>query len=278
MVVALGLLLATYAGIVAGVAFLIAYRPNFGWYWAIVVVAVGVTVVARIRNGGLSVLSSVGATIVAPDRGAGLHEMVERLAGLADIPVPELALVESDAANALAVGLTRRRSVVVVTRGLVAELEPKEVEAVLAHETAHLAHRDAAVMTAVAGPRLLGEVLVGGSTEGAGLIWTLVWPLGLLPLGVGTALTLTVSRYREYAADRGAVLLTGAPEELMSALRKLAAGATEIPHDDLRSVNAFCIVSTAARRHFTVLSDHPPLEKRLARLEQMARDLGKVEA
>jgi heat shock protein HtpX len=170
---------------------------------------------------------------VAPDRSVGLHEVVERLAGLADIPVPDLALVESDAANALAVGLTRRRSVVVVTRGLVDRLEPKEL---------------------------------------------FVWPLGLLPLGIGTALTLTVSRYREYAADRGAVLLTGAPEQLMSALRKLAAGATEIPHDDLRAVNAFCIVSTAVRRRFGVLSDHPPLQKRLERLEQMARDLGKVEA
>jgi Zn-dependent protease with chaperone function len=74
------------------------------------------------------------------------------------------------------------------------------------------------------------------------------------------------------------VLLTGAPEQLMSALRKLVAGATEIPHDDLRAVNAFCIVSTAVRRRFSVLSDHPPLQKRLERLEQMARDLGKVEA
>ena len=86
----------------------------------------GVTLAAHLRNGGLSVLSSVGATVVAPDRSVGLHEVVERLAGLADIPVPDLALVESDAANALAVGLTRRRSVVVVTRGLVDRLEPKE--------------------------------------------------------------------------------------------------------------------------------------------------------
>ena len=277
MAVALALLLSTYAGIVAGVAFLIVYRPNYSWYWALVAVTVGVTLAARVRNGGLSVLSSVGATVVAPERRVGLHEAVERLAGLADIPVPELALVDTDAANALAVGLTRRRSVVVVTRGLIHELEPRELEAVLAHEIAHLAHRDAAVMTAVAGPRLLGEVLVGGSAEGAGIIWTLIWPLGMLPLGIGTALTLTVSRYREYAADRGAVLLTGAPEQLMSALRTLAAGATEIPHDDLRAVNAFCIVSTAVRR-FGVLSDHPPLEKRLERLEQMARNLGKVEA
>lgn len=278
MVVALGLLLATYVGIVAGIAFLIVYRPGYIWYWALVVLAIGLTIAARVRKtGGLGVLSAVGAEIVAPDRRAGLHEVLERVAGLADIPVPKLALVETDAANALAVGLTRRRSIVVVTRGLIARLEPEELEAVLAHEIAHLAHRDAAVMTAVAAPRTLGEVIVGGASEGMGIIWTFIWPLGLLPLGIGTALTLTVSRYREYAADRGAVLITGAPEQLMSALRKLDAGAAAIPHEDLRAVNAFCIISTAVRR-FSVLSDHPPIQKRLERLAQMARDLGRVDA
>ncbi|MDP9262115.1 MAG: M48 family metalloprotease, partial [Actinomycetota bacterium] len=159
-------------------------------------------------------------------------------------------------------------------RGLMEALTDAELEAVLAHEISHLANRDAAVMTAVSAPRLLGEVVVGGAGEGRGLIWLVAWPLGIVPLALGTALTLMVSRYREFAADRGSALLTGAPEQLMSALEKLSGHAIEIPHADLRAANAFCIVSTETKR-FALFSDHPPLEKRLAALAEIARELGK---
>ena len=161
-----------------------------------------------------------------------------------------------------------------MTQGLLDRLDVKELEAVLAHEVAHLAHRDASVMTAVSAPRVLGEVMVGESSSTLGLLWLVGWPLGLMPLGIGTGLTLTVSRYREFSADRGSAILTGTPGHLMSALVKLADHAAEIPHEDLRAANAFCIVSTEAHA-FSLFSDHPPLERRLAALAGIAREMGK---
>ena len=101
-----------------------------------------------------------------------------------------------------------------------------------------------------------------------------VWPLGLPLWAIGSLITLTVSRYREYGADRGSAVLTGEPEQLMSALQKLSD--RHIPDGDLRlqGAEAFCIVPAQTRR-FEVFMDHPPLSKRLAALEHVARDLGK---
>jgi heat shock protein HtpX len=208
------------------------------------------------------------------ERDHGVHSMVERLAGPAGISSPRVAVAATVGPNALAVGLRQRGSTIVLTQGLLDLLDERELEAVIAHEIAHLAHRDAAVMTAVSAPRVLGEVVVGEAGSSVGVLWLVAWPLGLIPLGIGTALTLTVSRYREFSADRGSAMLTGAPEELMSALVKLAGHAADIPHEDLRAANAFCIVSTGAHR-FSALSDHPPVEKRLEALSEIAREMGK---
>ena len=276
MAVALVLLALTYAAIVAVVIALFVVFPHAWYYWCVVALAVGVSLVAHYRVAEGSLLAAVGAELIADGEQQDIREVVGKLAALADVPAPRLALADTHVPNALTVGLTRRKAVVVVTPGLLARLTPQELEAVLAHEVAHLANRDAAVMTAVAVPRTLGEVIVGGpgGDDSLGLVWLLIWPLGIFPLGIGTGLTLTVSRYREFAADRGSALLTGTPEQLMSALRKLAGHAAEIPHEDLRAANAFCIVSTQAVR-FRFFSDHPPLEKRLAALEAIAREMGR---
>jgi Zn-dependent protease with chaperone function len=176
-------------------------------------------------------LRQVEAVEATRDEHAEALNMVSRLAGLANIPVPAV-----------------------------------------------IAHRDAAVMTAVAVPRTLGEVIITGPSETwIGLLWLVIWPLGMVPFAIGSVLTLMVSRYREYAADRGSAILTGAPEQLMSALEKVSTHAAEIPHADLRAANAFCIVSTEAQR-FALFSDHPPLEKRLAALAEIARELGQAAA
>ena len=104
-------------------------------------------------------------------------------------------------------------------------------------------------------------------------LWFFIWPLGLVPLAFGTLLTLAMSRYREFAADRGSALITGQPETLMSALTKLGEGTT-IAAGDLRAVGALCIIATGQRR-FELLMDHPPLDKRLAKLGEIARELGR---
>jgi heat shock protein HtpX len=199
---------------------------------------------------------------------------LERLAALADVPVPRLAVVDTKTPNAFTVGITPGRTVVAVTEGLSHALNDRELEAVLAHELTHIANRDASVMTVVSFPRTLGQTLIGDDSL-AVVVLFVVWPLGLPLWALGTLLTLTVSRYREYAADRGAALLTGAPEQLMSALRKLSD--QRIPSGDLRlqgPAEAFCIVPVRMPR-FELFMDHPPLEKRLAALEDLARTLGK---
>lgn len=126
-------------------------------------------------------------------------------------------------------------------------------------------------------PRTLGTLLVGG--DGPGIyLWWVIWPIGLPLWALGTLLKLTISRYREYVADRGSALITGAPEQLMSALQKLSKERPQIPHDDLRQlapVEALCIVPNQHRR-LEFLMDHPRLEKRLARLATLAREFGKT--
>jgi heat shock protein HtpX len=275
MAVALALLAVTYATLWLGVYELFVVFPHAWPYWDVVAIALAVALIGHYRDASGTILRSVGAVVVEPAAEPELVELIRRLAGLADIPAPRVAIAETDAANAFAVGLSQRNSVVVLTSGLRGQLAPAELEAVLAHEIAHIANRDAAVLTAVAGPRVLGQIIVGGpGSTLLGLVWLLIWPLGIPISAVGSLLTLTVSRYREFAADRGSALLTGAPAQLMSALQKLSSSAGEIPHADLRLANVFCIVSTEAVL-LELVADHPPLEKRLAALSEIAREMGK---
>ena len=275
MIVALVLLASTYAGVLALCVFLVWYRPSYAWLSISAFVALSFSFAARYGNGAKALLRAIGAEVRPEAADSPVRAAVGRLAALAGIPAPDVAIAETDSLNAFAVGLRRGGSTIVVTRGLVHALTAAELEAVLAHELSHLVNRDAAVMTAVSSPRTLGEVVVSGAGEGFGLLWLVGWPLGLVPYLIGTGLTLTVSRAREFAADRGAAVLTGNPAALMSALQKIAGHAAEIPHDDLRAANAFCIVSTEAHR-FSFLSDHPPLENRLAALAEIQRELGRA--
>ena len=274
MACAIGLLALTYAALWFGVFELFNLVPAAWPYWVAIAIALAVALGLHYRNAASSLLATTGAQLVEPGTEPALETMVQRLAALADVPVPQLALADTEAANAFALGFSQRKAVVVVTTGLRERLTGPELEAVVAHEIAHIANRDAAVLTAVAGPRILGQVLVGEAGERLGLVWLLIWPLGIPLYAIGTLLTLPVSRYREFVADRGSALLTGAPERLMSALAKLSGQASEIPHDDLRAANAFCIVSTEAVR-FSLFADHPPLEQRLAALSELAREMGK---
>jgi heat shock protein HtpX len=242
-----------------------------GWpYFLAVAIVVVVGSVVHNRGAERFALRSVAAEVRSPSSEPDLHRRIERLAQLADLPVPRLAVSESDSPNAFAVGLSPRRAVVVVTRGLRERLTGPELDAVLAHEISHIANRDAVVMTAANVPRASGETLV--SVEGASIVTLLVWPLGVPMILLGNLNTLTISRCREFSADRGSAVLTGEPEALMSALQKLSDDA--IPSLDLRGVSALCIVPVSGAR-FAWLMDHPPLEQRLAALAELARELGK---
>lgn len=249
-------------------------------FWLLIgfgVIAVFVQAFGGVERAGLR---AVGAKVLDPGAQPELEELVARLAAEADIPVPRLALASSWAPNALALGLTPARAIIVVTTELLRRLDKDELEAVIAHEVAHVANRDGMVMTFVAGPTLLGAGLWHSDDGRAKLLFFYYFPVFV----IGSLLVWTMSRYREYVADRGACLLTGRPEALESALLKIA---ETVPRGDLRGgapISAFCIVSAQRRlrwwqffRRFEMFMDHPPIEKRIRRLDEIARELGKAE-
>jgi len=204
----------------------------------------------------------------APD----LHAMVERLCVVADLPKPRLVLERERQPNSWVVSLGRNRSQLHVTEGLLECLEPAELEGVLAHELAHVAQRDAAVMTIVGGP---AAVLLDGGAQLArvGGFWLLqLGGVAALALGwLGRLGTLTLSRHRELSADAGAAALTGNPAALASALTKVSAGLVATPREDLRLAAArdsFHLLPAGDERH-ALLSTHPSLRERIARLERL---------
>jgi heat shock protein HtpX len=225
--------------------------------------------------------------------------MVERLCALAGLPKPRVAIIPSDVPNAFATGRNPKHAAVAVTEGLMRRLEPQEIEAVLAHELSHVANRDVLIMTLASFFAMLAALITrwglyfgmwGGGMGGGNNnsnnnggnqvpVWLIVFAVSVITYAISFVLIRSISRYREYTADRGSALMTGAPENLMSALQKIASNITQIPQQDLREVagmNAFFIVPTNWRTQVGELfMDHPPLEKRLAALSKIAREMGR---
>jgi heat shock protein HtpX len=236
-------------------------------------------------------LAAAGAKVVSREEAPQLHDMVERLCALADLPKPKVAVMDTPVPNAFATGRSPKHAAVCVTTGLWDRLEPKEVEGVLAHELSHIANRDVLVMTLASFFAMLAALLTrfglyagmwggGNRRDNNGPpIWLIVFVVSLLVYVISYVLIRTISRYREYAADRGSALITGAPEYLMSALQKISSQMTLIPNRDLRQVegmNAFFIIPAKARGAVAELfMDHPPLEKRIAALAEIAREMGR---
>jgi heat shock protein HtpX len=235
-------------------------------------------------------LAASGAKVVGPDEAPQLHAMVDRLCAMADLPKPRVAVIPTDVPNAFATGRSPKRAAVAVTEGLWNRLEPREVEGVLAHELSHIANRDVAVMTIASFFSMLAAFLMrmgmfagmfGGdrNREGGAPAFLIMLVVSLVTYVISYLLILMISRYREFAADRGAAVITGAPENLMSALQKIASDMTRIPQRDLRQVegmNAFFIIPTSVKSSIGELFlTHPPLEKRLARLAEIAQEMGR---
>jgi heat shock protein HtpX len=240
-------------------------------------------------------LAAAGAKVVSPEDQPQLHATVERLCTMADLPKPRIALIDTDVPNAFATGRSPKHAAVAVTTGLLRRLDQQEVEAVLAHELSHIANRDVLIMTVASFFAMLAALLTrfglyagmfggfgGGrrdSNNNQVPVWLIVLAVSVVTYLISYVLIRTISRYREYAADRGSALITGAPENLMSALNKIASGITQIPQQDLRQVagmNAFFIVPTNWRQQVGELfMDHPPLEKRIAALSAIAREMGR---
>jgi heat shock protein HtpX len=240
-------------------------------------------------------LAASGAKIVSQEEEPELHATVERLCAMADLPKPRIAVVDTDVPNAFATGRNPKHAAVAVTTGLWRRLEPQEIEAVLAHELSHIANRDVLVMTVASFFAMLAALLTrfglyagmfGGFGGGGNRnndnntpVWLIVLLVSIVVYAISFILIRTISRYREYAADRGSAVITGTPENLMSALQKIAGNIAQIPQRDLREVqgmNAFFIIPTNWKTNMSEwMMDHPPLEKRLAALSEIAREMGR---
>ena len=257
---------------------------------AMFVIVLGIAAFQYFTSDKLALLAS-GAKVVTPEQAPALHQMVERLCAMADLPKPKIAVIDTDVPNAFATGRSPKHAAVAVTRGLWERLDEREVEGVLAHELSHIANRDVLVMTVASFFAMLAALLTrmmlftgmlggGRRNDNGPPVWLIVMLVSIATYAISFILIRMISRYREYAADRGSALLTGAPEHLMSALQKIAGTITRIPERDLREVagmNAFFIVPTNWRSHIAeAFATHPPLEKRLAALEKIAREMGKA--
>src|SRR5438876_5951191 len=261
------------------------------------VIVVGIALFQYYTSDKLA-LTAAGAKVVTEDEAPELHAMVERLCALASLPKPKVAIMDTDVPNAFATGRSPKHAAICVTKGLWRRLEPREVEGVLAHELSHVANRDVLIMTVASFFAMLAALLTrfglyagmwGGGGFGGGRrdnngnngvpVWLIVLAVSIVTYAISFILIRTISRYREYAADRGSALITGAPEYLMSALQKISGQMAMIPQRDLREVqgmNAFFIIPASVKAATSELfMDHPPLEKRLAALAEIAREMGR---
>ena len=239
------------------------------------------------------VLMTTGAREVSEQEEPRLHATIERLAAMADMPKPKkIAIMDTHVPNAFATGRNPNNAVIAVTRGLLARLNEKEVEAVLGHELMHVKNRDVMVLTwasiivIMAGflmQMLFWMSLFGGfggrDRQSAGqfaLIMMAVYAGTIAVYFISQLLIMALSRYREFAADRGGSILTGAPGQLASALAKISNDMYRIPEKDMRQVehaNAFFIIPALKGDMLASLfSSHPKVEDRIERLRQMQRE------
>ena len=249
-------------------------------------------------------LATAGAREVTPQQAPELHGVIDRICALADMPKPRVAIAPADLPNAFATGRSSKVAVVCVTQGLLNRLDANELEGVLAHEMSHVAHKDVAVMTIASFLGIMAGLLVrfafyselfggggGGRGRGRGVgggdqntfpVMLAVLVVGVVVYTISFLLIRLLSRYRELSADRSGALLTGQPSALASALVKVTGDISRIPTRDLRAaepLNAFYFAPALSPRGgpslSNIFSTHPSLEKRLAQLDKISKQLNR---
>ncbi len=246
-------------------------------------------------------LSTAGAREVSPQEAPQLHGIVDRVCALADMPKPRVAIANSPLPNAFATGRNADKSVLCVTTSLMNKLDDDELEGVIAHELSHVAHKDVQVMTiasflAIVAALLIrfsfyGELFGGGggrsndnNNSNAGYLFFIIMAVSIVVYAISFLLIRLLSRYRELAADRSGALLTGRPSALKSALIKVTGDIGKIPTKDLRTaepLNAFFFAPAMSLRGggsslSAIFSTHPSLERRLAELDKVQRQLNQA--
>ena len=268
------------------------------WYFGVpagfIVVIAGIMLFAQYYFSDKLILLSLGAREVSEQEAPQLHDMVGRLAALTGLPKPKVAIIESNVPNALATGRDPSHSVVAVTTGILQTLDSEEMEAVLAHEMSHVIHRDMRVMAMASFFATVASFIVqsglwggfGGGYGGGdrddrdrGNSFIFIFLISLVVWAISFVLIRTLSRYREYSADRGSAIITGQPSKLASALVKISGRMQRIPAQDLRQVeagNTLMFFPAISRGSISeIFSTHPSLEHRIARLQEMEANLAR---
>jgi heat shock protein HtpX len=258
----------------------------------IVAIAVGLFFVQIVGSDKIA-LATLGAHEVSPADEPQLHAIIERLCIQADLPKPRVAVIEAQMPNACALGRSQKTATVCATRGLLNMLtDPAELEGVIAHELTHVINRDVMVMTIASFFATVAALIIrfafffgggfGGGDRNEAEAIEVVILVSVLVYAISFVLLRALSRYREFAADRGSAILTGRPSALASALIKVSGAIERIPRNDLRTaegMSAFFIVPARAKNSLmNLFADHPPLEKRLealARLEAQLQGTGR---
>jgi heat shock protein HtpX len=301
-----------FAGFGAGLVFLILYygsRSHHGggsinidvFIAFAAIIGVGSAVASYYWSDKIALRTS-GARLVSPNDSpdaARLHAIVDRLCALANMPKPKVAIAPTSMPNAFATGRNSNAAVVCATQGILDKLENEELEGVLAHEMSHVAHRDVAVMTVASLLGIIAALMVrfafyselfgggrgrGGNNNQSALLIIPVMLLSMVVYAISFLLIRMLSRYRELSADRSGALLTGRPHALASALVKVTGDMAKIPMKDLRAaepLNAFFFAPALRPARpgqqkgiAEIFSTHPSLDKRLAQLDKISRQLG----
>ena len=233
------------------------------------------------------VMWSSGAKLVSKEQYPQLHELIERIVARNNLPKPRIAVINKNMPNAFATGRGQKSSVVVVTTGLLDILDTEELEGVVAHELTHIRNRDALVLTLASLFSTVAWYLMqfgfygglysgggyGGRDRNSGGAMLIILLVAMLTWVVSFLIIRAISRYREFAADRGSAQMTGKPVKLANALMKISGTMRRIPTKDLREVeglNAFFIVPALSGSTIgNLFSTHPPVEKRVQKLMEM---------
>jgi len=273
------------AAFVALVVALMYIFPAYWWFFGLL--GLGVAFYQWWSSDTLA-MKAMRAREVTPEEAPELHGMIDRLCAMADMPKPRVGVADLDIPNAFATGRSPDRAVVCVTTGILGKLTAEELEAVLAHELSHVAHRDVLVMTLASSAGILAGMITRGaawsglgrrSSNGGAPTFLITLGVSLVVYAISFLLIRLLSRYRELSADRAGAYLTMRPQALASALQKISGEMAAIPQKDLRSsqaMNAFFIapaVSGATLK--TLTATHPSLEQRLEQLARIQAELAR---
>jgi heat shock protein HtpX len=248
----------------------------------LMVVIIGALSFAQLFFSDRLALSAMGAKEVSPQEAPGLHAMIERLCIQADLPKPRIAVADTHVPNAFACGRSQKSATVCATTGIMSVLSPSELEGVMAHELTHVKNRDVLIMTIASFFASIASIILqfgfffgGDDDDNPSILVVLL--VSFVVYIVSFFLMLALSRYREFAADRGAAIITGRPSALASALVKISGAMQRVPTQDLRQaerMNAFFIIPTNVKGAVqTLFATHPPTEKRIERLQQLESQL-----